>query len=33
MGQEPGAPHVWYPVNPQAGARYILDFIAAQRMR
>jgi pimeloyl-ACP methyl ester carboxylesterase len=27
----PGAPHIWYPVNPQAGARHILDFIASVR--
>jgi pimeloyl-ACP methyl ester carboxylesterase len=24
----PGAPHMWYPANPQDGARLILDFIA-----
>jgi hypothetical protein len=25
-----GAPHMWYPANPQGGARQILDFIAQQ---
>lgn len=24
----PGAPHMWYPANPAAGAQAILDFIA-----
>jgi pimeloyl-ACP methyl ester carboxylesterase len=24
----PGAPHIWYPVNPEAGAKIILGFIA-----
>jgi hypothetical protein len=24
----PGAPHMWYPTNPAAGAQAILDFIA-----
>jgi pimeloyl-ACP methyl ester carboxylesterase len=26
----PGAPHMWYPANPQDGARRILDFIARE---
>jgi hypothetical protein len=26
----PGAPHMWYPANPAAGARAILDFIAKE---
>ncbi len=26
----PGAPHMWYPANPAAGARAILDFIGQE---
>jgi pimeloyl-ACP methyl ester carboxylesterase len=27
----PGAPHVWYPVNPKSGAEHILRFISSVR--